>query len=224
MNSTDLTKHLPEGMTWMRAVVSSVPVVGSALDHLLFDKADIIRLRNIEQALAGLADQLKSVSDTTIDKKWFETEEALAAFRAMANAVAYEPDKQKIDALGRIVALCGSIEHSADDKKLSVLDHLSRLSAVQIKLLSAIQRTPPEQRQGGGGAVAQTVTAVWLDQIVETLKAGPRFWTGTIQVVEELELIESVNLIRRVATFGKKGTGYALTSTGKRAASYVQSF
>ena len=43
---------MPERRTWLRATVSVIPYVGGALDHLLFDRADSIRLRNIESALS----------------------------------------------------------------------------------------------------------------------------------------------------------------------------
>lgn len=47
----EIKKYIPEGMTWLRAAVSAIPCVGGAVDHLLFDKADAIRNKNIEQSL-----------------------------------------------------------------------------------------------------------------------------------------------------------------------------
>ena len=51
---TEISRHLPEGITWLRASISCIPMVGGALDHLIFDKADAIRVKNIEAALAEL--------------------------------------------------------------------------------------------------------------------------------------------------------------------------
>ncbi len=222
MNSNDLTKHLPEGVSWMRAAVSSIPIVGSALDHLLFDKSDAIRLRNLEAALAAISEQVKNTDQAKIDKEWFETEEALAAFKVMADKVSYEPDKQKVEAMGRIIATCGNTEHSKDAKKLSVVEHLSKLSGVQIKLLAAVSRTAAKAKKISGGDIEQTPTAIWISDIITTLRSGPTFWPGTMKVDEELEILESYNTVRRIQLLGPSEPGYLVTSIGKLAASYVR--
>jgi hypothetical protein len=46
-------------------------MVGGALDHLIFDKADAIRVKNIEAALAAVKRQIESSEQETIDKEWF---------------------------------------------------------------------------------------------------------------------------------------------------------
>ncbi|MCX8491682.1 MAG: hypothetical protein ORN54_11500 [Cyclobacteriaceae bacterium] len=135
---SDIKKYAPEGVSWLRAAVSSIPVAGSALDHLVFDKADAIRMRNMEVAVASLSDEVQKLGQQVIDKNWFSSEEALAAFKILSDKASYEPDKAKIDALGRLVATCGTVKHASDTKKLSVLEHLARLSSVQIKLLSVM--------------------------------------------------------------------------------------
>ena len=118
-------------------------MVGGALDHLIFDKADAIRVKNLEAAIAALSSQVKAIGEDAIDKAWFESEEALATFKVMSDKVSYEPDPTKVDGIGRIVAACGEKEHSKDPAKLSVVEHLSRLSTVQIKLLAVIAKIAP---------------------------------------------------------------------------------
>ncbi|MEW6349417.1 MAG: hypothetical protein AB1646_10170 [Thermodesulfobacteriota bacterium] len=221
MNSNGLAKHIPEPIAWLRAAVSSVPVVGSALDHLLFDKADAVRLRNIEAALKAMSEQLLHLDERRIDKTWFQSEEALAAFRLLSDRIAYEPDPKKIEDMGRIVASCGETQHSQDEKKLSVVDHLSRLSHVQIKLLAVICNTPPQQKKTSIGGLEQTATAIWISDLMNTLKAGPQFWAGTMTLDEELEILESLNTIRRLQLFGSSDAGFVMTAMGKRAAQYV---
>ena len=222
METKAISKLAPEGVTWIRAAVASIPMVGSALDHLIFDKADAIRLKNLETAIAALSNQINGASQGAIDKKWFETEEALATFKVMADKVSYEPDKRKVDALGRIVAACGTNEHSKDDKKLSVVEHLSRLSATQIKILAAVSRTAPQQKKISTGGLEQTATAIWITDVMATLKSGPQFWTGTLKLDEELEVLESYNTLRRVHLMGPSEAGFVITSIGKLAASYVR--
>jgi hypothetical protein len=43
MDRNSLERHVPEPVAWLRAAVSSIPMVGSALDHLLFDKKNGVR-------------------------------------------------------------------------------------------------------------------------------------------------------------------------------------
>ena len=207
----------------MRAAISMIPTVGGALDHLLFDKADAVRLKNIETAFSALSDQLNKLGQEAIDKSWFESEEALATIKVMADKISYEPDKPKVNALGRIVAMCGTFQHSQDHRKLSVVEHLSRLSAVQMKILSAISKTARNQKKVSNSGFEQTATAIWLDDIKTTLETGTQFWEGKLELVEELEVLESFNTIRRVQLFGHQEFGFILSSIGRQAVSYVQS-
>ncbi|MDA3876866.1 MAG: hypothetical protein PF483_07235 [Halothiobacillus sp.] len=220
---TDLTRYVPEGVTWIRAVVSSIPVVGGAFDHLIFDKADVIRARNLEAAISAISEQIKSVSENAVDKSWFGSDEALAAFKIMSDKVSYEPDPKKVEALGRIVSACGNTKHSNDPKKLSVVEHLARLSASQIRLVSVISKVPTAQKKvSSGGGIEQTATAIWVSDIVAALNSGPRFWEGTMALDQELEVLESFNALRRIQLMGSSEAAYEITSIGKLAASYVQ--
>ncbi len=218
---TDLSRHLPDGITWLRAAVSCIPVVGGALDHLIFDKADAIRVRNIEAALSAVRDQIGSVGEAAIDKEWFQSDEALAAFKIMSDKISYEPDPRKVEAIGRVVSACGNRKHATDPHKLSVVEHLSRLSATQIKLLSVVSGVPPKEKKIEMGGLSQTGTAIWLSDIIATLESGPRFWQGTLAIDEELEVLESFNAVRRVQFMGPAELAYTVTTIGKRAASYV---
>lgn len=220
--STDLSRLLPERNAWLRAAVASIPVVGAAFDHLLFDKADAIRLKNLEAAIAALSAQLNDVQAASVDKSWFQSEEALAVFKMLADKASYEPDPAKVSALGRVVAACGDVQHSADERKLAVVEHLSRLSATQIRLLAVVASVAPVTRKISTGGLEQTVTAVWQDKILEVLRAGLRFWTGTMALDQELELLESFNVLRRVQLMGPAQPAFALTHIGKLAATYVE--
>lgn len=97
--TTDLSQYVPEGVTWILAAVSSIPVVGSALDHLVFDKADAIRVKNLEYAIAAMSSQIRSVREDALDKDWFQSDEALDAFKIMSDKASYEPDPAKVEAI-----------------------------------------------------------------------------------------------------------------------------
>lgn len=221
MSNNDLSKHLPEGVTWIKAAVAAIPMVGGALGHLIFDKADAIRLGNIEAALAALSEQIKTIKSENLNKYWFESEEALAAFKMMADEVSYEPDFKKVNDLGYIVAACGSNDHVDDDKKLAVLEHLSKLSHTQIKILSVIATLPRQEKIISTGGVEQQAKAIWFSGIASALQSGPSFWDGTLMLVEELELLESYNTVRQVQLLGPSERAYELTTLGRRAASYL---
>jgi hypothetical protein len=224
MDAKDLIKHVPEPISFIRAAVASVPIVGSALDHLLFDKADAIRVKNLEAAIAALSDQVAKAQESSIDKDWFNSEEALAAFKILSDKVSYEPDKAKVAALGRVVGTFGTKANSGDKTKLSVVEHLARLSGVQIHLLNAILSTQPKERVINSGGLTQTAKAIWTHDIGETLTTGPQFWEGVLNLPQELEVLESYNTIKSLQLFGASdaGTGYVLTSIGRHAASYVK--
>src|SRR4051812_10053471 len=115
--SHDLSRYVPEGITWLRAAVSSIPIVGGALDHLIFDKADAIRMKNLEAAMGAVGSQIEALGENSFDKDWFQTEEALATFKMLSDKVSYEPDPSKVDAMGRVVAACGTTQHSPDRNK-----------------------------------------------------------------------------------------------------------
>ncbi|VFU16330.1 conserved hypothetical protein [anaerobic digester metagenome] len=220
--ANDISQYVPEGIAWIRAAVSCIPIVGSALDHLIFDKSDAIRIKNLESAIAAISSQVNAVGENAIDKPWFESVEALAIFKIMADKVSYEFDPAKVEAIGRIVAACGNKKHSQDPIKISVVEHLSRLSAVQIKLLSIISQVTPTKKKISTEGLEQTATAIWLRDIISALRCNTQFWTGTLIVDQELEVLESYNTIRRVQLMGPSEIAYVMTVIGKLAASYVQ--
>jgi hypothetical protein len=120
-----------------------------------------------------------------------------------------------------VVSACGNKQHSKDPHKLSVVEHLSRLSATQIKLLSIVSEIEPKERTIEMGGLNQTGSAIWLSDIIAALKTGPQFWQGTLAVDEELEVLESLNTVRRVQFMGTAELAYVVTTIGRRAAGYV---
>lgn len=217
-----ISKVIPDGRTFLRAAVTSIPAVGGALDHLLFDKADTIRLENIETSLKALAGRIQEVAEASIDKSWFQSEEALAAIRMLSDKVAFEADKQKIKDLGRATAACGLVAQSKDPRKLSVLEHISRLSPVQLRLMRILANTPPRVKKLSKGGLEQTFTAIWPEDIKAALEKGPSFWDGTLDLSLELEVLESLNAICRVPVIVSGDLAYMLTGLGRKSASMIE--
>lgn len=217
----EIKKYIPEGMTWLRAAVSAIPCVGGAVDHLLFDKADAIRNKNIEQSLQSLSASVDELKDK-INQPWFSSEEFLQLLKKLFDSVSFETDKPKIDTLGKIVALCGTNDYALDQKKCSVFDHIAKLSYVQIKLLSIVASIPKKKKEIKSGALVQTVNAIWLSDISIILQKyiENRFWEGTLNLIQEMEILESLNMVRLIPIWGSE-KAYSLTSIGNLATGYI---
>lgn len=212
---------IPSKKTWLRAAVAAIPTVGGALDHLLFDRADEIRSRNVEQALASIENRLSSIPNSMVDKAWFESEEALAMFRELIDKIQFEPDSRKRESLSKVVAVSGTKELSSDERKLSILDHLNRLSFVQMKLLNILYKLKPQKREVGKDII-QSVSALWDEQIVHAIKENPdgQFWSGQLDVGLELQVLEALNVIRRIQLISGGDAAFVVTDLGREAAKY----
>ena len=218
---SEIQKYIPEGKIWLRAAVAAIPWVGGAVDHLLFDQADAIRNKNIEQTLKSLSVSVDELKDK-INQPWFSSEEFLQLMKKLFDSVSFETDKKKIDALGRLAAICGTNAFVNDCKKCSVFDHISRLSYVQINLLKVVSSISIKKNEIKSTGLVQTISAIWLEDIIaelNKLKSNP-FWEGTIVVDQEMEILESLNMVRLVPVWGSE-KAYSLTSIGKLAASYI---
>ncbi|WP_313920229.1 hypothetical protein [Tahibacter sp.] len=216
-----LKSFVPESVSFLRAAVSSIPVIGSALDHLLFDKADAIRIRNIETLMNSTADRVREISEEKLNKDWFSSEEALSAFRLLSERASFEPDKQKIRDLAHLGVTCGSKEHSSDPMKLLILEHLSHLTSIQLRLLQIVASTPVKKGETRSETVVQHVDARWANDIAAELKKGPSFWTGTLDVIAHLEVLEALNLLRTAPISFNGQPGFSLTRLGELAANFA---
>jgi len=212
---------LPSKNSWLRAVVSAIPTVGGALDHLLFDKADEIRIRNIESAISAMKDRLSTIPDQLLDKSWFESEEALAMFRNMAENVGFEPDHRKRASLAKVVAASGMKQFATDKRKLSILEHLNKLSFVQMRLLAIVSQLQPQQCQVGT-EIVQTINALWSNQIIKAIEHNPygQFWDGQLNITLEFEVLESLNVIRNVPLINGGERAFEVTALGMEASKY----
>lgn len=224
--STDNTKiALPPAMSLIKSAVAAIPIIGGALDHLLFDGADEVRINNVEQSLDNISNYINQIENNSIDKEWFSSVEAISVFRNLIDKVQFEPDTKKIEALSKVVVNSGTHDHSSDKRKLSVLNHLGTLSFVQMKLLKIISQLPLEARKVSGGSLEQTLQGVWLNKILEAVKGNPdgNFWEGTMKLDLELEILCANNTLERVQSMvGGNDAVYKLTLLGKMASAYLQ--
>ncbi|MCR4317676.1 MAG: hypothetical protein NUW37_15150 [Planctomycetes bacterium] len=212
---------IPSLRSTVRAAVSMVPGVGGALDHLFFDKADEIASRNINASLTSLSEEIRKIGEDRINKDWFESEEAIATFKLLFEKIVHEPDKPKIDLLSRVVGVCSTPKNVNDRNKRSVIEHLARLSSIQIRLLSVISKTQVRSQSTNNGGLLHTVEGIWFSDIKNSLESSPPFWEGTLLLDEELDVLVSFNTIARINIFSRSEAVYLVTLVGRRAASYL---
>ncbi|HNX54046.1 MAG TPA: hypothetical protein PLG33_04305 [Prolixibacteraceae bacterium] len=207
----------------LRAGVAAIPWIGGTLDHLLFDKADEIRIKNIEKALRDISDKMGQISENSINKNWFDSEEAIELFKQLVDKVQFEQDTAKSSTLSKIYAISGTNEFSTDPNKFAVLQKVAELTTVQKKLLQIIEKVQPVKRQFTGGSLQSSAISIWFDDIMNAVKTNPegKFWEGTLQLDVELEIIESFNLITRTNAPLVNMRGYEISRLGKLVLKYI---
>jgi hypothetical protein len=80
----------------------------------------------------------------------------------------------------------------------------------------------PSKRKIQGGTVTQTTTAIWISDLLTALEAEPHFWQGTLNIEEEMDVLESYNTVRGEPLVVPSERAYVITSIGRVAASYVR--
>ena len=223
-----LTEKAKQGPTWLRAGVSAIPWAGGALDHLLFDRAGEIRMKNVEQSLEAMKETLGQMEEQKVSKEWFESEEALDMFKHLLNKIEFECDKAKIKTLSSVYCLFGTNEHKNDPNKNAVLETLSKLTTKQQIIFKAAGKDQPQQKTSNGEAISYTATAIWLSDLLEYVKANTAIMIqfflqggGTVYLNVELDFLVSLNLLRLQEIPNMKDTGYSFTSLGKQALAYL---
>lgn len=220
---TQYAKFLPEKLACYRAIVAAIPMVGGSLDHLLFDKADSIKFKNLELSFDALSQKFLTFEENSINKDWFESEEALATIKILIDKISFEPNKNKIKTLGSVIATFGLTENSSDKHKLSILNHLGGLSDSQIELLKIISLVKRRERKiSSSTGVTVTTSGLWFTDIFMKIRETKETLLGTYML--DIEILESHNTIRKInlPISDNEGGGYRLTEIGKLAAAYLK--
>lgn len=212
--------YLPDKFAVFRAMVSAIPYAGGALDHLLFDKADSIRSKNLSISFEALSNRLKKIEERLIDIDWFKSEEALAVIKVLNDKISFEPDRKKIQTLGELVAVYGLKENVPDKHKLQILDYIGNLSSSQIELLKIIKSVPIREQKISRGGLVGTFSGKWMTDIVVYINNNNSKLLSTYAT--DIEILESRNTIRRLQIMlSKSDICYKITELGKLAAKYI---
>ena len=163
------------------------------------------------------------MSESVLEKKWFDSPEALNAFKVVIEAVQCEHEQGKIDELSRLFPVAGTKPFADDPLKVSVLAHLGQMTDVSIKLLRIFSRIQPVKRRVGNGGLEAIITAVWPDQITDALKTNPygQFWKGKLNVAVEMQILEAKNVVQRIQTMVSSEHAFRMTALGVKAAEYL---
>lgn len=218
---------LPNPPRLLRALLSAVPTVGGPLDHLIFGRMDDIKKKNIRLAIKELQATVVRLEERSIDKDWFESDEALHVFMTLMQKVLYEHEQEKIKQLARIYPLFGIFDFVADPNKVNVLNILGQMTYFQINLLSTINKIPAQTKtidtQGHlVERLERQVTAIMIKDIQDEVQVRFKdsIASEEVDLLMELDIIESLNVVSRVSSivkkeFGSYRVGCELTALGK---------
>ena len=189
--ATKIQRYVSDNSTGLKAGLALIPYVGGAIGNLVFGKLDEVRKKNVDMVLKTIAEEVHHLGRNKLSVEWFDTAEALNVLRTLTEAIQCEHEEAKVRELARIFPICGTIPRSGDPLKISVMGHLAQMTAVSIMLLRVLSKIAPQQQTFQGSGLRQTMIAIWPQQVVDALKANPagRFWTGTMLVDIELELL-----------------------------------
>ena len=224
----DESKYIPTTNTLLRASVSAIPIVGGSLDHVLFDKSDEIRMRNIEMAIASLEATYSHIDERLIKLDWFSKGESISLFKELISLIEYEDSPKKIKAISRLYAV-SSTKHFADNnQKAWVMRKVSELNDQQRELFTFVSAIPPEKRKSHNGGLVAEDTAIWNDtvqkKLVEKFNLNPefRFWNEGMNIDFEFELLTSAGLLIRHQSMVSQSRGYNISVFGKIVSRYLR--
>lgn len=215
-------EYVPTGTSTLKASVSLIPVVGGALDHLIFDKADEIRLRNIEQAIDEIGEKIDNINENDLSTAWFESNEAIELFRVLTEKVQFQNDPEKVRTLAQLYATSGLKCHADDPNKFAAMQKVHEITTIQKTLLQTTFSIPAEERKFSGNGLSSTDTAIWSDTIATKLNSSGLKVDRPIELRVELDILESLNLIRRRNTLLASVLGFEMTALGSLVCKYLE--
>lgn len=218
------SKYVPSGISTIRALVASIPIVGGALDHLIFDKAEEIKAKNIERSIDDINTKMKLISEDKLEKGWFESTEALEMFKQLIDKVQFESDNKKIKTIADIYAVSGTKEFASDPNKFAVLRKAAELTNVQKEILLIMSEVPRRERKFDNAQFESKGTAIWGDDILKAINSNPKgkFWTGELHVPTEAGILSSLNLVSNVNVMFANVAGFDLTELGRLLVKYIK--
>ena len=130
--------------TWARAGIQLIPVVGSALDVLLFDKAGKLKEQRAKDLISDLSAAYAKLEQTKIDHGYLSSEEYLEVFEKSLSQITYRAEQVMRQAITNGLVNITLESFKSMDKPLlsSILSSLSSAKHIKLLLLcNEIQKT-----------------------------------------------------------------------------------
>lgn len=220
-----LTRITPSKKAAMRASISLIPSIGGAFDHLLFDRADEIRISNIEKTIEILSESYNVLEQKKIDMKWFESAEAISIFKELIELIEYETDQNKIKTTAQTFVVFSKDPFSAEPNKKMVLRKISELTEIQKKIFIQMAQMKPSVKNFSSGGLKSEETAIWIQDIANNIATlhyiGKRFWNDTLDINFELEILVATGLIRSHKSQISNQLGFMVTGLGNIVATHL---
>ncbi|MBX3473071.1 MAG: hypothetical protein KF754_01665 [Planctomycetes bacterium] len=209
----------------VKALISSIPYVGSALSVAIFDMMDKKRQKRVEAFMAETAETLKAFADK-IDKSYFESDEFEGIFRKTLHKVQVEPDPIKQE-LAHNLLTRNTIEGKPDayDFDAYIVELIGTLTTLHFECLFATARRPD-------GNVARQATAMrhlteagfhWTADIADAVKRKSEEIEPVMQHLKSLGLCDGIDGMRMFGGSQSSTTlAYGLSEAGRQVLLRVQ--
>ncbi len=213
------------GVTVEKEAVAKISLIGSALEDLIFNKSSEIKIKNTEETLKAIDAAIEKIGTDKISKEWFESVEGLNLLNELLQKTQFEASKEKIAALSKAFVASGSLALVNDTHKLQVLQKISEMSDVARKLLLALANINIISKKFKLGEMEQVMAAIWFADIGSFLEKNhsgeEKFWNGVLRLDHELNILESLGLIRRVQPIIHQEFGYMFNGLGVEVARFL---
>lgn len=220
-----IKENAPTALAWSRALVAGIPWVGGSLDHIIFDKAEEIRIQRLEQSVKNIEEILKKLDECRIKLEWYESVEALDMFKQLINKIEFEPSDSKVKTLSQIYALFGTKEHAEDPNKFAMLDTISKMTDNQRVVFLAANEVPQETKKISAGAIVHTIPGRWQSTMLNYIKQNKKMMDqlkGHVLINVDLDILTSFNLLYNLDAPSNEDAAYRITQIGKLAYSYIK--
>ncbi len=213
------------GVTVEKEAVAKISVIGSSLEDLIFNKSNEIKIKNTEEALKAIDAAVEKIEADRINKDWFKSEEALNLLNELLQKVQFETSKEKIAALAKVFVACGTNILVNDPHKAQILQKVAEMGDVERKLLLILANINIISKKFKLGEMEQVMAAIWFNDIGAFLEKNysgeGKFWNGVLRLDHELNIMESLGLIRRVQPIIHQEFGYMFNGLGVEVARFL---
>ncbi len=191
---------------YIRAVVTAIPYIGSALDILLYEKGSKWRQERFNQMIEALSNEIEELgiaSDEIIESlnAKIDSEEFYDLFIQASQNATKEKSEEKIATISHILAGYSSGEINEVDEASLLLDLVSEISAYSCKWLSKLSQNqiPDYYKIKGKYVVWEDYEKFLISNYLDIRKEKsipPEYTISDLQIYS-FQRLEDLHLIRK---------------------------